>query len=107
MSSGTLIIVVIAAVFIFLAGKHASNRATAKKRLEDDELESQPGDLALTAKRDSFDDVMLEAAPVPKQKPIVVAKKAGPRGATKVNPDVDYSVYDAPTYQRRGLQLSF
>ncbi|MGI0646944.1 hypothetical protein ACRCPS_18165 [Pseudomonas aeruginosa] len=108
MGSGTLIISVIAVTFVFLAGRHFGFKANAEKAEKADSKDESdlPGVPPLTATRESFDDFMVELAPAPKQKP-VAQKKVGPRGATKVTPDIDYSVFDVPTFMRREIQLSF
>jgi hypothetical protein len=109
--TSTVVIILLAFIFISLMGFHAQSR---KKKPTEDEVEEEVqfslGDMSLVATREPLLSSKAAPSAVTKQKNNTQAPVSSLRGATRVKPkadQVDYSIYDAPTFLRRGIQLSF
>lgn len=104
---GGLFIAFVYCIVAFNRYQKAQAEKVAKdKALKEDDGESQDSVLSFSAKRDDFDPLVAGSAVAP-QKVSKEKRVDGPRGATRVKPaDVDYSIFDQPTYLRRGVQLT-
>jgi len=86
----------------------AKKAAAAKSEaIAENDVEMNESVLSFSAKRDDFDPLQAGSAGA-SQIVATETREAAPRGATRVRPaGIDYSIYDEPTYFRRGHQLSF
>ena len=111
--SGDLLIGIIVIAFILIVSFRLL-MPKPLKTVKDDDVEEEAkfslGDMSLTATREPLYVSQVKSPAVAKQKTPAAPQIAPLRGATRVKSsatNIDYSIFEAPTYKRLAIQLSF
>lgn len=112
--SGTSVFFLILCVFLVVTFKKIFSRPEKVVKKDDDfdvdDTSTPSSDLSLNARREPTLARVKPSPAVATQKKPVAAPVATPRGATRVKSrpsEIDYSIFDVPTFKRRAIQLSF